>query len=111
MAFTPRAPVLPPGVLVDVSGEEGDVARVDEKLAFDVDENLHIVVDHPERFSEVDEIEFWVSKGRGPLYIGGLEIVCVCVCGRVYMYVCVCVCVCVRERAVSYTHLTLPTRR
>ena len=33
--------------------------------------------------------------------------VCVCVCLCVYMCVCACECVC----AVSYTHLTLPTRR
>ena len=35
--------------------------------------------------------------------------VCVCVCKCVCVSVCVCVCVCVC--AVSYTHLTLPTRR
>ena len=41
--------------------------------------------------------------------------VCVCLCVCVYMCVCVCVCVCAYARAwlipVSYTHLTLPTRR
>ena len=34
---------------------------------------------------------------------------CVCVCACVCVCVCACVCVCVR--AVSYTHLTLPTKR
>ena len=41
--------------------------------------------------------------------------VCVCVCVCVFVCVClcmfVCVCVCVCLCAVSYTHLTLPTRR
>ena len=36
---------------------------------------------------------------------------CLCVCLCVGVPVCVCVCVCVCVRAVSYTHLTLPTRR
>ena len=64
VAITPRVPTLPPGLMVDVSGEQGNVARVDEDLAFDVDENLHIVVDHSETFRDVDEIEFWVSMGE-----------------------------------------------
>ena len=43
------------------------------------------------------------ERGNDPLVlVGG---------GRGEGGVCVCVCVCERERAVSYTHLTLPTRR
>ena len=35
---------------------------------------------------------------------------CVSVCARACVYVCVCMRACVSVRAVSYTHLTLPTR-
>ena len=41
------------------------------------------------------------------LCVCGCVCVCECVCVCVCVWVCVCVCVCVR--AVSYTHLTLPT--
>ena len=37
--------------------------------------------------------------------------VCVCLCVSVCVCVCVCLCVCVCVCAVSYTHLTLPTKR
>ena len=36
--------------------------------------------------------------------------VCLSACMRVCVFACVCVCVCVCVCAVSYTHLTLPTR-
>ena len=49
------------------------------------------------------------------LFVYGYVIACVIVCVCVWVCVCVCVCVrvcvCVCVCAVSYTHLTLPTRR
>ena len=45
--------------------------------------------------------EFWLSI----VLLVLLSLLCVCIC------LCVCVCVCVCVCAVSYTHLTLPTRR
>ncbi|KAK7089624.1 uncharacterized protein [Littorina saxatilis] len=59
-----QQPVLPEGVKIDVSGEQGNIARVDEDLAFAVNEDLDIVVENPGTFTEVDEIAFWVVAIR-----------------------------------------------
>ena len=63
----------------------------------------------------------WVSSDKDPAAFAAYFQACVCerecvyVCMCVCVYVCVCVvclcvCVCACVRAVSYTHLTLPTK-
>ncbi|XP_076472417.1 uncharacterized protein LOC143301881 [Babylonia areolata] len=59
-ALWPLDSLLPDGVRIDISGEKGNIAKISEKMAFTLDENLHIVVGTPDHFKDVDGIEFWV---------------------------------------------------